>query len=128
MNALSLVTVPRIMVVLRKSYGQAYINMGGGGLSDASAAWWSADVSFMDPAAAAGVLQPADARGESSSALVAQEMTKETSAYALAGVFGVHSVIAPRDTRDYLLRALEIHADGSRTVGKHLLSSWPTSN
>lgn len=45
MNALSLCTVPRIMVILRKSYGQAYVNMGGGGTSDQAAAWWSAEVS-----------------------------------------------------------------------------------
>ena len=30
MGALSLVTVPKLTIVLRKSYGQAYLNMGGG--------------------------------------------------------------------------------------------------
>ncbi|HSF20594.1 MAG TPA: carboxyl transferase domain-containing protein, partial [Burkholderiales bacterium] len=48
MNALSLVTVPRITVILRKSYGQAYINMGGGRNTDELACWPSADLGFMD--------------------------------------------------------------------------------
>ena len=34
MNALSLVSVPRISITLRKNYGQAYLNMGGGRNSD----------------------------------------------------------------------------------------------
>ena len=38
-----------ISVILRKSYGQAYLNMGGGRNSDEVAAWPTAEVSFMDP-------------------------------------------------------------------------------
>src|SRR3546814_2719874 len=49
MNALSLMTVPKLSVILRKSYGQAYLNMGGGRNSDEVAAWPTAEVSFMDP-------------------------------------------------------------------------------
>ncbi len=48
MNALALVTVPKLSVILRKSYGQAYLNMGGGRNSDEVAAWPTAEVSFMD--------------------------------------------------------------------------------
>jgi len=39
MNALSLVTVPKLTLVIRKVYGQAYLNMGGGKYSDVFAAW-----------------------------------------------------------------------------------------
>ena len=49
MNALALVTVPKLTVLVRKSYGQAYINMGGGRNSDEFIAWPTAEVSFMDP-------------------------------------------------------------------------------
>ena len=49
MNALQLCTVPKISIILRKSYGQAYLNMGGGRNSDEVAAWPTAEVSFMDP-------------------------------------------------------------------------------
>lgn len=125
MNALSLVTVPRIMVLLRKSYGQAFINMGGGGTADASAAWWSADISFMDPAAAADIVGREGSRTPKDE--LDATMQRDTSAYALAAVFGVQSVIDPRDTRGYLLRQLEIHAGGTRSVGRHLLAAWPTS-
>src|SRR6185369_17845979 len=48
MNALSLCTVPKLSVILRKSYGQAYLNMGGGRNSDEVAAWPTAEISFMD--------------------------------------------------------------------------------
>ena len=34
MNAMTLVTVPKITIIMRKSYGQAYINMGGGRNAD----------------------------------------------------------------------------------------------
>jgi acetyl-CoA carboxylase carboxyltransferase component len=49
MNALSLVSVPRVSITLRKNFGQAYLNMGGGRNSDEFLAWPSAEVSFMDP-------------------------------------------------------------------------------
>ncbi|HSQ02827.1 MAG TPA: carboxyl transferase domain-containing protein, partial [Burkholderiales bacterium] len=49
MNALALVTVPKLTVLVRKTYGQAYINMGGGRNSDEFLAWPTAEVSFMDP-------------------------------------------------------------------------------
>ena len=49
MQALQLCTVPKLSVILRKSYGQAYLNMGGGRNSDEVAAWPTAEVSFMDP-------------------------------------------------------------------------------
>lgn len=126
MNALSLVTVPRIMVLLRKSYGQAFINMGGAGTSDASAAWWSAEISFMDPEAAAAIVGSREPGGAADDR-VRVDMARDTSAYALASVFGVQSVIDPRETRSYLIRQLQIHAGPTRAVGKHLLASWPTS-
>ena len=49
MNALQMFSMPKISVILRKSYGQAYLNMGGGRNSDEVAAWPTAEVSFMDP-------------------------------------------------------------------------------
>ncbi|MEM9684793.1 MAG: carboxyl transferase domain-containing protein, partial [Pseudomonadota bacterium] len=56
MNALSLCTVPKFSIVLRKSYGQAYINMGGNKNSDERAVWPTADVGFMDPHTAVNVV------------------------------------------------------------------------
>lgn len=129
MNALSLCTVPKVMVVLRKSYGQAYVNMGGAGLSDATAVWWTADTSFMDPAAGAtivyGVTEEDDPEGYREAL---SKMTKDTSAYDMAAVYGVQDVIDPRDTREYLRRTLEIHEPRvTGGVGQHLMSNWPTN-
>ena len=53
---MSLVTVPKITIIMRKSYGQAYINMGGGRNSDEFVCWPTADLGFMDPAVGANVL------------------------------------------------------------------------
>ena len=49
MNAMTLVTVPHLSVIVRKSYGRAYVCMGGGRHSDDIAAWPTAEVSFMSP-------------------------------------------------------------------------------
>ena len=56
MNALQQVTVPKLTVIIRKNYGQAYINMGGNKNADDVAAWITAEVSFMDPAFAVNVV------------------------------------------------------------------------
>ncbi|WP_295857691.1 carboxyl transferase domain-containing protein [uncultured Xylophilus sp.] len=129
MNALSLVTVPKISVVMRKSYGQAVLNMGGGGNADEVACWFSAEVNFMDPRSAVPIVhgvQEAD-DPERFRTLLA-EMQRGTSAYDAAAVNAAHAVISPVETRDYLARMLEIHemrlSDG---VGEHLMRTWPTS-
>ena len=49
LNAMELVTVPKLSVVMRKSYGLAVSNMGAGGNSDEVACWITAEVSFMKP-------------------------------------------------------------------------------
>ena len=49
MQALQMCTMPKLSVIMRKTYGQAYLNMGGGRNSDDVAAWPTAEVSFMDP-------------------------------------------------------------------------------
>ena len=56
MNALTLVTVPKLTVMMRKNYGQAFINMGGGKNADEVACWPTADLGFMDPAVSVNVL------------------------------------------------------------------------
>ena len=66
MNALALTTVPKLSVILRKSYGQAYLNMAGGRNSDEVAAWPTAEVSFMDSSFAVRIvdgLEPAGGNG-----------------------------------------------------------------
>lgn len=129
MNALSLVTVPKIAVTMRKNYGQAFINMGGGGTADATAGWWTTEVSFMDPTSAVSVVHGIDP--EEQPELYQEklaEMAKGTSAYDVAGVYGFEQVIDPAETRDFIINALSDHyRTGTGGIGEHLLSLWPTS-
>jgi acetyl-CoA carboxylase carboxyltransferase component len=127
MAALQLATVPKISVILRKSYGQAYLNMGGGRNSDEVAAWPTAEVSFMTPSFAVNIvhgLEPGDAGYEER----LEEMERGNSVYDIAAVYGVQHVILPHETRDYLIRSLDVHAMRlTNGVGQHLMRTWPTT-
>jgi len=127
MNALSLCTVPKLSVILRKSYGQAYLNMGGGRNSDEVAAWPSAEISFMDPHFAVRIVHD-HAPGSPEFDAALQEMERDNSVYGIADIFGVQAVIRPDETREHLIRLLEVH-QLRRTggVGEHLMRAWPTS-
>jgi acetyl-CoA carboxylase carboxyltransferase component len=129
MNALSLVTMPKIAIILRKSYGQAYLNMGGGRNSDEVACWPSADLGFMEPAVGVNVLYGVREEDdpERYHALVA-ELTRDTSAWALAELYEAQAVIDPRDTRAFLAATLDTHFPRlTGGVGRHLMANWPTS-
>jgi len=129
MNAMSLVTVPKLTIIMRKSYGQAYINMGGGRNCDEFACWPTADLGFMDPAVGANVLL-GDAQGDDSARRrqVLDDISQDTSAWGLAELYEAQTVIDPRDTRAYLIRSLEVHRLRlNHGVGQHLLRNWPTS-
>ncbi len=127
MNALSLVTVPKLSVILRKSYGQAYLNMGGGRNSDEVAAWPTAEVSFMDPNFAVKIvhnLEPGEPGHEEKLAA----MKKDSEVWDMASVYAVQSVIRPEQTRDYLIRMLQVHRLRiTHGVGQHMMRAWPTS-
>jgi len=50
-------TVPRVAVIVRKTYGMAYWNLGGSGCAtDFLVAWPTAEMSFVDPEIAANVV------------------------------------------------------------------------
>jgi methylmalonyl-CoA decarboxylase subunit alpha len=129
MNALSLMTVPRVTVIMRKSYGQAYINMGGGRNTDELACWPSADLGFMDPRVSVNVLHGAREEDdpERFKQLVA-EIDRDTTPWELARLYEAQHVIDPRDTRDFLIRMLQVHRKRLKNgVGEHRLANWPTS-
>jgi len=129
MNALSLVTMPRVAITLRKNFGQAYLNMGGGRNSDEAAAWPSADFGFMDPATGVNVLH--GLRREDDPARFAElmeEIARDSAPWPLAGLYESQAVIDPRETRDYLKSILRIHSRRpTGGVGGHRLQYWPTS-
>jgi acetyl-CoA carboxylase carboxyltransferase component len=127
MNALQLVTVPRLSVIIRKTFGQAYLNMGGGRNSDEVAAWPTAEVSFMTPKFAVTVVHGTKP-GEPGFDEQLAEMEKANGAYEIARTYAVQNVIRPQETRDYLIRMLDIHSlKLTNGVGQHLMRAWPTS-
>jgi acetyl-CoA carboxylase carboxyltransferase component len=127
MQALQLCTVPKLSVILRKTYGQAYLNMGGGRNSDEVAAWPTAEVSFMDPTFAVKIvhgLEPGQPGFDEAFA----EMSRDSEPWDAAAVFAVQSIVQPHETRDYLIRMLEVHRQRlSGGIGQHLMRAWPTS-
>ncbi len=127
MNAMTLVTVPKLSVILRKSYGRAYVCMGGGRHADDIAAWPTAEVSFMSPEFATTIVHGVKP-GDAGFAARLAEIEKDSDVWGLASVFAVQAVIRPADTRDYLIRMLEVYRlRMTNGVGQHLMRTWPTS-
>jgi acetyl-CoA carboxylase carboxyltransferase component len=132
MNTLGLLTVPRISIIVRKSYGMAFWNMCGSGCgTDFLVAWPSAEMSFVDPAIAANVVYggkpcAADKQSEEWQSLV-QQLVDDASPYGAAAKHYIHDVIDPKQTRNYIIRALEISHDSRRQgISEHKLANWPT--
>jgi acetyl-CoA carboxylase carboxyltransferase component len=127
-QALELATVPTIALVMRKSFGQAMLNMGVG-KTDETVCWFAGEISFMDPAVAVSVAYNLKQEDDPDRfAELLQEVTDATSAYDLAGAYVANDVIDPRETRAYLINALNIHCRRlSGGVGEHLLQNWPAA-
>jgi acetyl-CoA carboxylase carboxyltransferase component len=132
MNALGQMTVPKISIIVRKTYGMAFWNMAGSGCAtDFLVAWPTAEMSFMDPEIAANVVFAG--KLEKTPELTAQkeklvqQMIEDSAPYPAAAMHYIHDVIYPRETRDYIIRALEI-SQNRRTggVSEHRLANWPT--
>lgn len=128
MNALSQVTVPRISLTIRKNFGQAYLNMGGGRHADISAAWPTANFGFMDPKTGVNILHGLKREDdpERFDKLVDQ-ISQDSSAFALAGLFETQAVIHPAETRQFLISVLDVQCGSGNFVGEHHLANWPTS-
>ena len=129
MNALSLATVPKLSVILRKSYGQAYINMAGNKGSDEMALWPTADVGFMDPHTGVNVVF--GLKQEDDPEMFAQrveELQRDATPWELAAMYEAQDVIKPQETRQHLINMLEVHRMRlTNGVGEHLMRTWPTS-
>ena len=126
MQALYQVSVPKITIIVRKSYGQAHGNMCGAGSGpDFVVAWPTAEIGFMEPLIAGDVVYgnlPPDERMQK-----IDEMISDLSPYPAAGDYYLHDIIDPRETRNYLINVLKIvRASKSRGIGDHRLANWPT--
>ena len=128
LRALALATVPKIAVVVRKSYGQAYINLGGG-VADVLATMTTGEVGFVDPAVGVSVVHNRKAQdGDAEYAALLDQMVVSNSPYELAGIFAAQAVITPGETRGWLIRMLDVYRlRPTGGVGQHRLATWPTS-
>ena len=127
MNAMTLVTVPRLSVIIRKSYGRAYVCMGGGRHSDDIAAWPTAEVSFMSPEFATKIVHGVGV-GEPGFEEKFAQIQQGSDVWGLASVYAAQAVIRPEQTRDYLIRMLDVYKLRiTKGVGQHLMRTWPTS-
>lgn len=131
-EALHQSTVPRISLIVRKSYGMAHCNMAGGNMGcDSVLAWPGADISFMAPAVAVNVvygrkLAEMENSHEARQALM-EEISRANAPWEAAGVNYIDRVIDPRDTRLELIRALERArgVDGQGGRSQRRLANWP---
>jgi acetyl-CoA carboxylase carboxyltransferase component len=127
MNAMTLATVPRLSVIIRKSYGRAYVCMGGGRHSDDVAAWPTAEISFMSPEFATKIVHGVGV-GEPGFEEKFTQIQKDADVWGLAEVYAAQAVIRPEETRDYLNRMLDVYRlRATKGVGQHLMRNWPTS-
>ena len=128
LNAMELMTVPKLSVVMRKSYGLAVSNMGAGGNADEVACWVTAEVSFMKPEFGAQIALGVSPNEPEKFQEAVTQMTKGITPYDMAGIYTAQDVIDPRDTREWLIRMLEVHRNRlTGGVGQHLMRTWPTS-
>jgi propionyl-CoA carboxylase beta chain len=106
-------TVPKITVVTRKAYGGAYDVMNSKHIgADFNFAWPTAEVAVMGPEAAINIIhrrEIADAVSpdERRAELIADYRARFANPYAAAERGYIDDVIAPRETRPKLIRALE---------------------
>ena len=127
MNAMTLVTVPKLSVILRKSYGRAYVCMGGGRHSDDISAWPTAEVSFMSPEFATTIVHGVKP-GEPGFEAKLADIEHDADVWGLASVFAAQAVIRPAETREYLIRMLGVYQlRMTKGIGQHLMRTWPTS-
>jgi methylmalonyl-CoA decarboxylase subunit alpha len=127
MNAMTLLTVPHLSVIIRKSYGRAYVCMGGGRHSDDIAAWPTAEISFMSPEFATKIVHGVGF-GEPGYEEKLKDIEKGIDVWGLASVYATQAVIRPQETRDYLIRMLDVYKLRiTKGVGQHLMRTWPTS-
>jgi acetyl-CoA carboxylase carboxyltransferase component len=112
--AYSEATVPKLMIIMRKSYGGAYCVMSSKGLrGDLLYAWPNAEIAVMGAEGAVNILFRRDvAAAENPEAkrkeLVDDYESKFNNPYVAAARGLIDDVIEPRDTRRILINSLEL--------------------
>ena len=101
-------TVPKVNVVIGKAYGTAYIAMNSKSVgADLVYAWDNAEIGMMDASLAAKIMYAGDdAAALTEKAAEYRELQNSVSSAAARGY--VDTVIAPADTRKYVIGAFEM--------------------
>jgi acetyl-CoA carboxylase carboxyltransferase component len=90
-------------------------------------AWPTAEVSFMDPVFATSIVHGVKP-GEEGFEDALAKIQKDVEIWDMATIYAAQNIIKPEETRDYLIRMLDVYrARRSGGVGKHLMQNWPTS-
>ena len=101
-------TVPKVNVVIGKAYGTAYVAMNSKSVgADLVYAWDNAEIGMMDASLAAKIMYPGEeAAVLNEKAAVYRELQSNVESAAARGY--VDTVIAPADTRKYVIGAFEM--------------------
>ncbi len=101
-------TVPKVNVVIGKAYGSAYITMNSKSIgADMVYAWPTAEIGMMDATLAAKIMY-ADEDAATINEKAAEYKELQSSPMAAARRGYVDTIIAPADTRKYLIGAFEM--------------------
>lgn len=133
-EALHHCSVPRVSLVVRKSYGMAHCNMSGGNMgNDCLLAWPGADISFMAPAVAVNVVagrKLAELPAEEAAQMRAQmaaEIARGNAPWDAAAANLIDRVIEPAHTRAEIVAAFR-RARGPAGIAvrsQRRLANWP---
>src|SRR3546814_18766362 len=108
------------------AFGHSFVWMGGGAQNDAMIAWPMADVSLVVPFLATNSVHSLSAVDEGFENARAT-IQKDLEIWDMARIFSAHDVIKPQETRDYLIRMLDVQRRRRPGgVGQHLMRPWPT--
>ena len=90
-------------------------------------AWPPAEVSFMDPNFATSIVHGVDIGEEGFEEAVA-DIQKDSTVWDMATIFSLQNVVKPQETRDYLIRMLDVYRLRTNNgIGEHHMRTWPTS-
>jgi acetyl-CoA carboxylase carboxyltransferase component len=131
-EALHRSTVPRVSVILRKSYGMAHCNMSGGNMENEQLlAWPTADISFMDPHVAVNVAFGRKMKGmadeENMKKLMKDELSRGCGPWDAAAQNLIDKIIDPAETRTELIKTLRRTRgpSGTSAMSRRLMAGWP---
>jgi len=132
MQALSMATVPKICMIVRKAYGTATSNMCGPIFNpDFIVALTTADIRPMSPGAMLHTLYKNRIESAEEPAIerdrVLEELNARGGPFQAAMNGTIDDIIEPQDVRKYLISYLEIiRSQRGNFISKKLLQTWPT--